>query len=72
MSVLSNVAENLVRKGANLEITPESRYLANQVSDILRIAKGSGSHVTIHAAHYISIQLDEFASIGGSNVTIVV
>jgi hypothetical protein len=70
MAVLSMTAENMVKCGANLEITPDAKYLAPAVENMVRIAKGNGAHITIHAGKFLPTSLETFAKIGGHNVTI--
>ena len=70
MTILSSSAEKLVRIGANLEISSDAGYMANKVEDIIRIAASKGSHVTVDAGKYLSSSLENFARIGGKNVTI--
>jgi hypothetical protein len=71
MALLASQAEQLVRLGANLEITSEAGYLASQVDQIVRV-KSRNAAIKIHAANYLASQLEQFVRLGGGDVTIVI
>lgn len=73
MSITSMSAKDLARLGANIIITPECRLTSQSVKDIIRIAVGHKSTVTIYAGdYYTSMSLKDFARLGGSYVTIAI
>ena len=72
MALLASQTEQLARLGANLEITPNTSYLASQIEHIIIRVKGHDAHIKIHAGNYLSSQLEQFVRIGGSKVTIVI
>lgn len=70
MAILPNSAEYLARLGANIEISSDARYLPASVESIIRIAVGTGAHVTVHADNYLPDTLENFVRIGKGKVTI--
>jgi hypothetical protein len=72
MTFLSSQVQQIARIGANLEISPGSKYLSTQVEQIIRIVKGREGNIRVHAGNYTASQLEQFARIGGRSVTIVI
>jgi ABC-type Zn uptake system ZnuABC Zn-binding protein ZnuA len=55
-----------------LEITAESNYSPATVENLVKIVAGNNLHITIHAANYPAASIEEFAKLGGANVTVVI
>lgn len=72
MSHIPQTAENLVRIGANVTISKEANFIPHTLESIVRIASGTGVHVTIHGEGHMPQTLENLARIGGKNVTIVI
>ena len=70
MPVFPQVAEQLARLGANIEITAAANYFPQNVDMIIQIAVANGAHVTIEAGDYFPQNLERFVQLGGKNVTI--
>lgn len=70
MSISSASAKDLASLGANLIITPESKYSSGSVKEIIKIAITNGSSVTVYAGSYSSGSLKDFVKLGKGNVTI--
>ncbi len=70
MPITSNTAKDLVRLGANIEITTDANYTSVTVKEIVRIASSKESHVLVHAGNYTSDTLKDIAIIGRKSVTI--
>ena len=70
MALLPQTLEQLVRVGANIEITDGASYLPQTLELIVRIAAENGSHVTINANGILPQTLEQLAKIGGNHLTI--
>jgi hypothetical protein len=70
MAVFPQVAEQLARLGANIEITAAANYFPQVVDSIIQIAVANGAHVTIEAGNYLPQALERFVQLGGRNITI--
>ncbi len=72
MALMANQVEQLVRLGANVQIPEGHNYMSTQIEQIIRVAAGTGAHVSIHRGRFMSTQLEQFARIGRNSVTIIV
>lgn len=68
MGPLPQALEALARTGVHLDLAGHA-YLPQTLENLVRLAVGSGGHVTINASKCLPATLENLAQIGGSHVT---
>jgi len=71
MSTSSLHVKEIVKLGADIELTEEGNYSSLHVKEIIKITVQTQKKITIHAGSYSSLHLKEFVKLGNGNVTIV-
>jgi hypothetical protein len=72
MSQILQTIEKLVRLGANVTISREANLTPQNLESIVRIAAGTGVHITIYGEGHLPQTLETLARVGSKDITIVI